>query len=172
MNENNWDTVSKVTVWNGPYVQLCTKKFQPPSAKVDYTISVVWVNPLWLAIIMAGRGHNCFGGTLILPPFYPPISFSHPPSPGPNQRGHDDQQPLLPPPRPNNHRVARVLLSAYPTDPETCWKDLKCVCPVRSGPVWSVPIEFPRKCISVNPRNCTYVFPRRLPMSSHVGELV
>ena len=47
------------------------------------------------------------------------------------------------------------------------WKDLKCVClsvwsgPVRSGPVRSVPIEFPRKCISVNPRNCTYAFPRR-----------
>ena len=27
--------------------------------------------------------------------------------------------------------------------------------------VWSVPIEFPRKCISVNLRNCTYAFPRR-----------
>ncbi len=43
---------------------------------------------------------------------------------------------------------------------------------VRSGPVWSVPIEFLRKSISVNPRNYTYAFPRRLPMSSHVGELV
>ena len=52
------------------------------------------------------------------------------------------------------------------------WKDLKCDCLVRSGPVWSVPIEFPRKCISVNPRNCTYAFRRRLLMSSHVGELV
>jgi len=41
------------------------------------------------------------------------------------------------------------------------WKDLKCVCLVRSGPVRSVPIEFPRMCISVNPRNCTYAFPRR-----------
>jgi len=30
-----------------------------------------------------------------------------------------------------------------------------------SGPVWFVPIEFPRMCISVNPRNCTYAFPRR-----------
>jgi len=27
--------------------------------------------------------------------------------------------------------------------------------------VWSVPIEFPRRCFSVNPRNCTYAFPRR-----------
>jgi len=26
--------------------------------------------------------------------------------------------------------------------------------------VGSVPIEFPRMCISVNPRNCTYAFPR------------
>jgi hypothetical protein len=33
-------------------------------------------------------------------------------------------------------------------------------CPVRSGPVRpSVPIKFPRKCISVNSRNCTYEFP-------------
>ena len=42
-------------------------------------------------------------------------------------------------------------------------KDLKCVWsgPVRSGLVWSVPIEFPRMCISVNPRNCTYAFPHR-----------
>ena len=30
-----------------------------------------------------------------------------------------------------------------------------------SGPVWFVPIEFPRMCIRVNPRNCTYAFPRR-----------
>ncbi len=30
---------------------------------------------------------------------------------------------------------------------------------VRSGP--SVPIEFPRRFISVNPRNCTYEFPRK-----------
>jgi hypothetical protein len=43
------------------------------------------------------------------------------------------------------------------------WKDLKCVClsVCLSGPVRSVPIEFPRKCISVNPHNCTYSFPRR-----------
>ncbi len=38
-------------------------------------------------------------------------------------------------------------------------KDLKCVV-VRSGPVRSVPIEFPRMWICVNPRNCTYAFPR------------
>ena len=40
-------------------------------------------------------------------------------------------------------------------------KDLKGVWsgPVRSGP--SVPIEFPRRFISVNPRNCTYEFPRK-----------
>jgi hypothetical protein len=37
------------------------------------------------------------------------------------------------------------------------WKDLKCVVVVWSGPVRSVPIEFPRKCISVNPRNCRYL---------------
>jgi hypothetical protein len=64
------------------------------------------------------------------------------------------------------------------------WKDLRLsVClsgPVRSVPiefprksisahitvpmrfpVRSVPIEFPRKCNSVNPHNCTYAFPRR-----------
>ncbi len=28
-------------------------------------------------------------------------------------------------------------------------------------PVWSVPIEFPRRFISVNPRNCTTEFPRK-----------
>ena len=39
-------------------------------------------------------------------------------------------------------------------------KDLKCVVVIWSGLVWSVPIEFPRMCISVNPRNCTYAFPR------------
>jgi hypothetical protein len=42
------------------------------------------------------------------------------------------------------------------------WKDLKCVClsvclSVWSGLVRSVPIEFPRMCISVNPRICTYL---------------
>jgi hypothetical protein len=37
--------------------------------------------------------------------------------------------------------------------------NLKCVVCL-SGLVWSVPIEFPRMCISVNPRNCTYAFPR------------
>ena len=45
-------------------------------------------------------------------------------------------------------------------------KDLKCVVvvcrpsSVIRRPVWSVPIEFPRMCISVNPCNCTYAFPR------------
>ncbi len=56
---------------------------------------------------------------------------------------------------------------------------------VRSGPsglvrpVWSVPIEFPRRFISVNLHNCTYEFPRKcisvvvvVPMSSHVSILV
>jgi len=39
------------------------------------------------------------------------------------------------------------------------WKDLICasVCLVWSGPVRSVPIEFPCKCTC----NCTYAFPRR-----------
>jgi len=38
--------------------------------------------------------------------------------------------------------------------------DLKCVVVRRCRPVWSEPIEFPRMWISVNPRNCTYAFPR------------
>jgi len=41
-------------------------------------------------------------------------------------------------------------------------KDLMCVClSGLSGLVRSVPIEFPRKWVSVNPCNCTYAFPRR-----------
>ena len=42
MYEKKRDTVSKATVSNRPPVHFCTKKFKPPSEKVDYTISPVW----------------------------------------------------------------------------------------------------------------------------------
>ena len=91
---------------------------------------------------MAGRSTSFLGGALNFAPFYPPTSSTvlpggpTPPTSAPSSclllppptylrllstRPHhddDDQQTLLPPPRPN-HRVARVLLSAYPANPET-----------------------------------------------------
>ncbi len=43
---------------------------------------------------------------------------------------------------------------------------------VRSGPVRSVPIEFPRRFISVNPRIYNYEFPCKCISVNHISVLV
>jgi hypothetical protein len=61
----------------------------------------------------------------------------------------------------NNHYYSETDLRMRHVGRGLTLERFKVCLSVWSGPVRSVPIEFPRKCISVNPRNCTYAFPRR-----------
>ena len=78
--------------------------------------------------------------------------------PGVREQRQEQEQPA-------NTRQRAVAREEPGTDPIIIVYNMKRfkVCrrrPSSSSSSSSVPIEFPRKCISVNPRNCTYAFPR------------